>query len=116
MPRPPKLTDADVDAIRDLFDDPGPDRPTYEAVAARYGVHRNTIRYIATYRRRLGLPAERGPRRPAQHRKLTAAQAKAIRLAFFEPGERSRVHAIAKRFGLHPRTVWKWLHTRHPDE
>lgn len=116
MPTTPKLTDAQVEAIRDLFDEPGPDRPTYAQVAERYGVHRNTIRYIATYRRRLGDRLERGPGRRPTHRKLSAAMVKAIRAAFFEPGERSRVHAIAARFGLHPRTVWKWLHTRHPDE
>lgn len=50
-----KLSDADVDLMRDLHEDHG---LGYDRLAKRFGVHRMTVRDIVTYRCRASFVAD----------------------------------------------------------
>lgn len=114
MPRYNKLTDDQVEAIRELFDaDP---RPTYEHVAGLYSLHPDTVRKIVNFQRRLPVSERRGDARSPPGHRLTVETVRAIRLAFFEPGEDSRPVNLAKRFRLNVSTIHHYLRRAHPDE
>lgn len=115
MTRTAKLSEAQVEAIRELFD--GEPRPTYAEIGERFGLHPDTVRKIVNYQRRLPAVAERrADARKPPGKRLSLEQVKAIRLAFFQDGEEGRPARIARRFHINVATVHHYLRHAHPDE